>query len=865
MPLDFVTVPALTNGVSRQAPLLRLDSQAENQKNFLSEITGGVTDRPPAGIVATVTGAALPADGFYHPIIRDESEQYEVVIPGDGTLRVFAKDGTEQTVNAISAAAQTYLTSSGNARDAFRARTIVDNTFVTNREIDTEIDSGTLSAAERNIALFWVRQTSQGMVIQVNMKHAYGPAGWKSTNLVSVAADNAVPTIYTEPSITTTLTDESPTLVARAETTNTAQTVQSDFQTNRMAQRLWRALKEVIAQHVTAAYGSQSMATWSVFTTPTSVARNSIIGVDGDQTLQGSVVAIESTTAADDTVRFTAEASGGTDFVKVAHRAVESLLDLPAKGAPVGFKIRVQEETGDELDDWYGEFDGSSWSEVVGFEVPLGFDADTMPHILRRESNGTFTFEVFSWAQRTAGDEVSNPDPGFIGKPIKNVTLYKNRLAFVYEDGVAFSESGIFGNFWATTARQLLASDPIDISIDAGSGAPRYESAVPYDQALLVWSADGQAVVKGTDIFSAETVSADLATEYEADLSLEPIATGNTFLFQAPNGTVWEYVPGSSSGTYAAIDITAHIPGYLPGDFTWAAASRAKSLVIFGSASNRNKLYAYRYFYDSVNKIQSSWSEWELNEDIDIHGGDFFGEELILFADVDTNANATTTRMMLSLDFNPTAPTGFSDPLYLDVMETVTVGVSAYDAALNRTTVVMPYAIASGDGYRAVIGDGDPTRFGDVMGAETTGTDLFIYGEIPQGTEVHVGRVYSRIYEPSKFVLRSPSRDNRRTPQPVTNARVQVRRVRAELGRTGYLRAEINRDGTKFSEKVFTPAVVGGPVGFVTPVDSDSFEFSVGANADGLSIQLINDTHLPSELLSLSYEALYHNRSVRTR
>lgn len=151
------------------------------------------------------------------------------------------------------------------------------------------------------------------------------------------------------------------------------------------------------------------------------------------------------------------------------------------------------------------------------------------------------------------------------------------------------------------------------------------------------------------------------------------------------------------------------------------------------------------------------------------------------------------------------------------------------------------------------------------MGAETTGTDLFIDGEIPQGTEVHVGRVYSRIYEPSKFVLRSPSRDNRSTPQPVTNARVQVRRVRAELGRTGYLRAEINRDGTKFSEKVFTPAVVGGPVGFVTPVDSDSFEFSVGANADGLSIQLINDTHLPSELLSLSYEALYHNRSVRTR
>lgn len=862
MPLDFVTVPALTNGVSRQAPLLRLDSQAENQKNFLSEITGGVTDRPPASIVAAITGAALPADGFYHPIIRDEAEQYEVVIPGDGTLRVFAKDGTEQTVNAISAAAQTYLTSSGNARDAFRARTIVDNTFVTNREIDTEVDSAA-SAAQDNTCLMWVRQAGNGPDnVTIQMKSTYnGTWSWLEFDFQQ-NSNTGNGNVVTQAAVVADIADPDPLLVASVQTPSNGHYA---TQTTGVAQHIYRALDRVIADHVANSRGSNgnSMATWSLRSspiTPTGLFTSA-------QGALGSVVVLSSSDAGDSEVRFSATSGIGPDAIKVAHGSVESLLDLPATGAPPGFKIKVLEETGSDLDDWYVEYDGASWSEVVGFEVPLGFDADTMPHILRRESNGTFTFEAFSWAQRTAGDEVSNPDPGFIGKPIKNVTLYKNRLAFVYEDGVAFSESGTFSNFWATTARQLLASDPIDISIDAGSGAPRYESAVPYDQALLVWSADGQAVVQGTDIFSAETVSADLATEYEADLSLEPITTGNTFLFQAPTGTVWEYVPGSSSGTYAAIDITAHIPGYLPGDFTWAAASRAKSLVIFGSASNRNKLYAYRYFYDSGDKIQSSWSEWELNEDIAIHGGDFFGDELILFADVDTDENLTTTRMMLNLDFNPTPPTGFSDPIYLDVMETVTVGAGAYSSAFNYTTVTIPYDIDLTDGYVAVLGDGAGVRFGEVLpGAGATSTLLlYLAGEVPQGTEVHLGRTYDRVYEPSKFVLRSPSRDNRSTPQPVTNARVQVRRVRAELGRTGYLRAEISRDGTKFSEKVFTPAVVGGPAGFIPPVDSGTFEFSVGANAEGLSIQLINDTFLPSELLSISYEALYHNRSVRTR
>lgn len=861
MPLDFVTVPSLTNGVSRQAPTLRLDSQAENQKNLLSAVTGGVSDRPPARKVADITGATLPADGFYHQIDRDDTEQYEVIIAGNGTLRVFAKDGTEQTVNAIGAAAQTYLTSTGLARSVFRARTINDFTFVTNREVDTAI-AAAASPAQDNTCLIWVRQTASRAIVNIAMSSTYN-GDWTWINYDDQQGDfSGSGTLRTESGINTNLTDAEPVPVAVVEAV-VGSGADSATDTQYMAQKIHRALGLLIADHVTNSRGANgnSMETWTL---RESLITESSAFKAGKQSALGSVVALSSSDAGDADVRFTVGSGNGGDMVKVAHGSVESLQDLPGRGAPKGFKIRILEEAGDGLDDWYVEYDGESWTEVVGFEVPLGFDADTMPHVLKRESDGTFTFEPFTWDVRASGDEDSNPDLGFVGKAVKNFALYKNRLALVYEDGVAFSEAGKFSNFWATTSRQLLASDPIDISIDASSGVPRYESAVPYDQALLVWAANGQAVVQGTDIFSAETVSADLATEYDADLSIEPIATGNTFLFQAPGGAVWEYIPGPSGGQYAAIDITAHIPGYLPGDFAWAATSRAQSLVVFGSASQRNKLYVYRYFYDSGNKIQSSWSEWEFNEDISVYGGDFFGSELILFADV--AAAGFTNEMILKLDLEAAPEPGFSDPIYLDALETVTVGASAYNPALNSTAVTLPYPIDGNDGYVAVLGDGSGSQLGQLLeGGFIGGTTLFLPGEIAQGTDVHVGRTYERLYEPSKFVLRSPSRDNRSTPQPVTNARVQMRRARVELGRTGYLRAEVARDGTVYSQKVFTAQRVGGNVGPTVAVDADEFEFSVGSNADRLRIQLINDTYLPSEILSLSYEALYHNRSMRTQ
>lgn len=867
MPLDFVTVPSLTNGVSRQSPTLRLDSQAENQKNLLSSVTGGISDRPPARKIDNIAGAALPPDGLYHQIARDETEQYEVVIPGDGTIRVFAKDGTEQTVNAIGAAAQTYLTSTGNARTAFRARTISDFTFVTNREIDTAMGAAA-SASQDNTCLIWVRQTGVKASVNIGMSSTYS-GDWTWINYDEAQTPfGGTGNIVTLAAISTDLTDPEPVPVAMVEAGASGSAFSDNSDTQYYAQKIYRALSLLIANHVSNSRGANgnSMETWTL--RESLIAENASLKA-GKQSALGSVVTLSSSDPGDVDVRFTTGSGNGGDMVKIAHGSVESLQDLPGRGAPPGFKIRVLEESADALDDWYVEFDGESWVEVVGFEVPLGFDADTMPHTLKRESNGTFTFEPFSWADRTAGDEASNPDPGFIGKPIKNFALYKNRLSFVYEDGVAFSEAGEFSNFFNTTSRQLLASDPIDISIDAGSGVPRYESAVPYDQALLVWAANGQAVVQGTDIFSAETVSADLATEYEADLSLEPIATGNTFLFQAPGGSVWEYLPGQSGGQYAAIDVTAHIPGYLPGDFAWSAVSRADSIVVFGSASQRNKLYVYRYFYDGANKIQSSWSEWEFNEDISVFGGDFFGSELVLFSNVVSNAGGNTTKMMLSLDLDATPETGFVDPLYLDAIEALTVGPSDYNATLDKTFVLLPYGMGPDEGYIVVLGDGSGTRFGEVHPITTFGYTPFgqaeIPGEVADGATIYVGRTYERLYEPSRFVLRSPSRDNRAKPQPVTNARVQLRRARVDLGRASYLRAEVARDGTVFSEKVFTTHRVGGVVGPTLPTDGDELEFAIGSNADRVRIQLINDTHLPTEILSLSYEAMYHNRSMRTR
>jgi hypothetical protein len=155
-------IPNIFNGVSQQAPNLRLISQGEEQVNGYSTIVDGLKKRPPADHVAYLLNmdATDVERSFTHFIIRDGSERYILIIRGT-TVSVFDLAGNQKTVTVVSNSNNYLALPSGFTGDPhtyLKAITVADTTFLLNRRWPT-IAQGA-AATKHNYAYVWVKRSA---------------------------------------------------------------------------------------------------------------------------------------------------------------------------------------------------------------------------------------------------------------------------------------------------------------------------------------------------------------------------------------------------------------------------------------------------------------------------------------------------------------------------------------------------------------------------------------------------------------------------------------------------------------------------------------------------------------------------------
>lgn len=153
MPLITRSIPNLIGGVSQQPEILRLENQATEQINGLSNVVEGLKKRPPTKHIAKLSSSNL-SNAFIHTINRDTNERYVVVIT-DGALSVYDIDGTQKTV--VEQTNVTNYLSSTNPRSDFRALTVNDYTYILNTTQNVALDS-TTSTAKIEQAIYTVIQ-----------------------------------------------------------------------------------------------------------------------------------------------------------------------------------------------------------------------------------------------------------------------------------------------------------------------------------------------------------------------------------------------------------------------------------------------------------------------------------------------------------------------------------------------------------------------------------------------------------------------------------------------------------------------------------------------------------------------------------
>jgi len=234
------------------------------------------------------------------------------------------------------------------------------------------------------------------------------------------------------------------------------------------------------------------------------------------------------------------------------------------------------------------------------------------------------------YVPRQSGDDNTNPFPSFVGNTINDVFFFKNRLGFLTDSNVIFSEADEYFNFFRTTTQQLLDSAPIDVGLSHTKVAV-LQHALPFQEKLMLFSDNSQFVLRGADVLSPKTVAISPVTEYDISDGIAPLALGPYIYFPFNRGQyegMFEYFVDNNTEVFEAEEITSQIPKYIPSKIKRMAGSASESMVLLQNDTDAKTLYVYKYFWSGKEKIQSAWQKWTFDDDVT--GFDFIDSTLYL-------------------------------------------------------------------------------------------------------------------------------------------------------------------------------------------------------------------------------------------
>lgn len=910
------SLASLANGVSQQPSTARLSSQGEEQENGQSSIVEGLGKRPPTHHQAKVINGVINA-ATMHLINRDTTERYEVVITNN-SIKVFDIDGVEKTVTVEDA--DGYLEAE-DPQSAFRAVSIADYTIISNAEktvemrpaggsaklliVDPQTDDEYVIKVYRseggsllNTATYTVTagqtaaQVADGIADAINATDI-------DTLLTVTNTSNAVDLIRIETDqdpfyISVTLNGEY--LVARwveAGGTEPDATGVTELRTYEPHEAVGfffvkqgnygTKYRIEVEDDVRGFFAEKTTSNTVVTDIDTrqiaSDLYNTIVAVtnfntDYTATLSGNLIRVKKISPLNARFIMKAEDGNGNRNMVAVKGSLQKFTDLPATCFS-GFRIKIVGEEAAEQDDYYVQFEGpagaadnvavgGTWNEVARRGEPDMFEPALMPHVLIRQADGAFTFGQQDWDRRPAGDGVSNPEPSFVGTPINDISFFRNRLGFLADENSIRSAVGPnFFRFFRATVTAILDGDPIDVAA-SNVKVSILRNEVPFsgDKSLL-FSDQQQFVFTGGDLLTPKTAAIKPSTAYEASRGCKPVAVGKAVYFpteKGDNSGLREYSTDATTAVDDAVDITAHVPSYIPANVYKLAAAPNENLILALTRDDPETIYVYKYYFVGNDKLQASWSKWPMTGEV--LDANFIGSTLHLLIQredgvymermgVDAFRNDTNMDYEVLLDRRFLAGPG----------GTVT---GTYNSTTNLTTFSLPYETE--DTVQAVVRDNGsiPSGFYESQLFSCTkngaNTAITITGDV-SAVPLIIGTQYSFEYEFSEIILKQAAGQG--GERPLTGGRLQLRTMSLVFDRTGYFRVEVTPlYGDTYTYK-FTPKILSSYVSGSFELQAGEFRFPIAAKSDQVTIRVINDSPYPSRLLSATWEGEFVMRTRR--
>lgn len=536
-------------------------------------------------------------------------------------------------------------------------------------------------------------------------------------------------------------------------------------------------------------------------------------------------------------------------------RSTQKFTNLPAS-APDGFTCKIVGEKGSTTDDYYVRYSEASevWEECAKPGLINGLDAATMPHVLVREANNTFTFKVAEWNERDVGDEDSNPKPSFVDQTINNIFYFRNRLGLLSGENVILTRSGDFFNFWVTSAMETQDTDPIDLAVSDNTIATLYH-AVPFDTNLIIFSRDAQFTLMTSNVLTPkDAYIPPPVTHFGCSTKATPVAAGRNIYFAAERSqftTMREFFTAQDNTESRDVqDITSHVPSYIPNGVYKIISSSTENIFLCLTEGEENALYVYKYLFIDGQRQQASWSKWDLDDTI--YGGSFINNYLYLV--VERNNYLCLER--ISFTFNTEDLPVEKYRVMLDSKRNYLIPQEAYNSITNSTTLNI--AAILGDLYDPLKQYSVVTHLGDYKKAENGVVNF--EGDY-SNTTVVVGINYLFKAVMSTLYVKQVGQTG---IEALLEGRLQVRNMWVNCADSGTFDILVDTDTNHFIYK-HTSRLLGtlSNILGVLPLTTETFRFPVQSLNTNCTITIQTEEPLPVSLVGAGWVGNYVRRTKR--
>ena len=562
------------------------------------------------------------------------------------------------------------------------------------------------------------------------------------------------------------------------------------------------------------------------------------------------------------------------ELLNVVAGKVNDVGDLPSQ-CKNGMVVEVVNSAAEE-DNHYVKFFGNNdrdgegtWEECAKPGRKIRLKRSTMPVLLIRTADSNFRlteldgsnytiagqqYSVPQWDDALVGDDITNPEPSFVGKEINKMLFFRNRFTILADENIVMSRPGDFTNFFGKSAIQLVASDPVDIAASSEYPAILFDG-IQVNTGLVLFSKNQQFMLTtDSDVFSPTTAKINALSSYNFNFATNPISLGTTIGFLDNAGKFsrfFEMAQVQREGEPEVIEQSAVVSRLFEKDLKLISNSRENS-VIFFSEEDTTTLYGYRYFDNIRERKLAAWFKWTLTGNIQYH----CMQDDFLYVVVRNNGKDQLLKYAIKMDSNTIQLE--NNRVHLDHL--MTTSGWTYNSTTKKSTKAKPVGLESSNQLVAYDIDdtaNPPEAIGNYADVTVNGSNLEINGDW-SGQTFLLGYEYTmQVTLPTIYYVQQKGERF----EADTRGNTILHRVKLAFGPVGVYETTLTRVGRTDYTELYEVTPANNYLANTTGVFDDNIIRTVPIYDRNINATLtIKSTHpAPATIHNYMWEGTYNN------